>query len=153
MIDLEDNVIHVLKISHDKMESVIFDEVKAQSIAACVAAMFNALNPPMSVKFISCCVFVLKQREKKPAFRTEQKISCKYQKTKLREPSRILNLEISSLESDTLEAFELFSYQQSGHKFVICSPSRIGELDHTYWTEPSYFRSFFVVIRQSKEEA
>jgi hypothetical protein len=140
MIDLEDDVIHVLKVPHDKCESVVFEEVRAQSIAACVAEMFNARNPPMTVKFLSCCVFVLNRREKKPAIRAEQKLSCNFIKTKLRDRSRDLMLFIPPLESDTLEAFELFSYQQSGEKFVVYSPSRVGELDHQYWTEPSFFR-------------
>lgn len=142
MLDLEDNVIQVLKISHDKCESIIFDEVKAQTIAACMAEMYNAKNPPMSVKFISCCVYVLAQRDKRPAFRAEQKIESRYHKTKLRDASLISSLYVSAVESDTLEAFELFAYHRSGHKFVLYNPSRVGELDHMYWTEPSYFRFF-----------
>jgi hypothetical protein len=145
MIDLEDDVIYVLKVSHDKCESVVFDEVRAQLIAVCVAEMFNTRNPPMTVKFLACCVFVLNQREKKPAIRAEQKLTCKYVKSKLRDRSRDMMMFIPSLESDTMEAFELFSYQQSGEKFVVYSPSRVGELDHQYWTEPSYFR--FVLPR------
>ena len=128
--DKHDGQIHVIKKSFNIDEPVenVYNAVKIEAIADLMAQCYNAKNPPRKVVFVPCFIYILAQRPQQPAVRVEPLI-FNHDKARLRNIP-----DVSQEELDTLEAFELFSYQESEKSFVICNPCRVGE----FWTEPEF---------------
>ena len=139
MVDLVDSCIYVLKATHDHFDPTVYDQVRTDTIACQIAEVFNSRNPPMRIEYLSSWVYVLTERPLKPAVRTELLSSSEYAKVKLRDPKGVF----TPMERDSAEAFELFSYHQSGNKFVLCNPSRVGDsasASPVHWTAAEYHR-------------
>ena len=138
--DQGDGQIYVIKKSFDELEPVeeVYNRVKIEAIADLMAQCYNArveafartlpshVPPPRPVEFVPCFIFILAQRPRQPAVRVEPLI-FNHDKTKLRDDP-----DAAQEELDTLNAFELFSYEESERSFVVCNPSRVGD----FWTEP-----------------
>jgi len=128
--DKNDGLIHVIKKSFDADEPVenVYNDVKIEAIADLMAQCYNARNPPRPVVFVPCFIYILAQRPQQPAVRVEPLV-FNHDKARLRNIP-----DASEEELDTLDAFELFSYQESDKSFVVCNPCRVGN----FWTEPEF---------------
>ncbi|KAJ1492873.1 hypothetical protein T484DRAFT_1770109 [Baffinella frigidus] len=103
------------------------------AIAEMMAECFNQLNPPMKVHFMPCFLYILAQRPNQPTVRVEPLV-FNHDKAKLFAIHAKLRAihDATTLERETLSAFELFTYHGSKKAFVITNPCRIGNM----WAEP-----------------
>jgi hypothetical protein len=102
-----DGQIYVLKkpFNDDEPVEEVYNAVKIEAIANLMAQCYNARKPPRTVEFVPCFIYILAQRPQQPTVRVEPLI-FNHNKARLRNI-----LDTSQEELDTLEAFELFTYQ------------------------------------------
>jgi len=126
--DKTDGQINVVKkaFDQDAPPADLYDSIKIEAIAEMMAECFNQLNPPMKVHFMPCFLYILAQRPNQPTVRVEPLV-FNHEKAKLRAIH-----DATTLERETLSAFELFTYHGSKKALVITNPCRIGDM----WGEP-----------------
>ena len=146
MYDDSDQMVYVLKAGLGIYEDNAVHSVRAQAMARNVAEKFNAEGPTHAINILPCWLYILNQRERSPALRTEPLIVGEYGKKDPRDAAAgeaADGLRGQAMEElEAVKLFELFSYHESDRQFILWNPSRIGELRSrvVYWTEPSYFR-------------
>jgi hypothetical protein len=164
MYDVIEQMVYVLKAGRGTFERNAFDSVRTQSMASNVAMKYNEERPSMKIHILPCWVYILKERDLSPAIRTEPLIVGPYCKGDLRHDvadasQSSLSFEMQQIypaELESINLFELFSYHESDHQFLIWNPLRLGEHGSSsvvYWTEPSYFRSNLALFVKRKRRS
>ena len=141
--NVDEQMVYVLKAGLGIYEHNATDNVRTQHIAQNVAEKLNAENPATAIHILPCWLYVLNQRDRMPAVRVEPLIVGAYGKLDLRDcdsASGAIPLQHPAEELEAVKLFELFSFHESDHRFILWNPLRIGDSTVVYWTEPGYFR-------------
>eukprot|EP00960_Hanusia_phi_P071918 767664-Hanusia_phi.AAC.1 len=122
--DVLEGQVHVVKKRLNAVErpDTVYAAVRTEAIACSMADYFNTFNPPKKVSFVPTFVYILVGRAGQPAVRVEPYIHNFH-----KEPVRTLSWE-RKLDLDTLEAFELFTYEHSQGSFVIVDPFYVSDM-------------------------
>jgi hypothetical protein len=127
-LDLSEKAVKVLKKSIKSVEALddIHAGVKMQCLGELCASLFSSIAPPSCrTSFISCCVYVLKQRPNQPSVRVEEFIGEKYEKRVLgvNPPSSATPQDI--LDHNKFAAFQFFTFMQSDRNMVFISATKV----------------------------
>lgn len=119
---------YVAKLSKDPREArdVYYNDVEMQMEAKQYADKFNKrFGKPGLVDFLVAYVAELVERPGKPLIGVEQRIVGNYVKYNN-------NWDWSEERRNTPQAFSHFTYEESGHKLLICDLQGVGN----HWTDP-----------------
>ncbi|EKX41635.1 hypothetical protein GUITHDRAFT_112341 [Guillardia theta CCMP2712] len=127
--DVLEGQVHVIKrlLHAEEPPEAVYETVRTEAIACSMADCYNTYDPPKKVTFVPTFIYLLVGRAGQPAVRVEP-----YIHNFRKEPVRTLTLE-HRLDLDTLEAFELFTYERSQASFVLVDPFYISDL----WYRPT----------------